>query len=47
MADVKESLRLSGTEVMTSTPEELGDMVKAEIAKWNRVANEAKLPKRD
>lgn len=47
MADVKESLRQSGTEVMTSTPEELGDMVKAEIAKWNRVANQAKLPRRD
>lgn len=47
MPDVKDSLRQSGTEVLTSTPEELGDMVKAEIAKWNRVAEQAKLPKRD
>lgn len=43
--EVKEKLMENGTEVAISTPEQLGEMVKSEIAKWNKVVKDANLPK--
>ena len=45
--EVKEKLAQNGLEVTTSTPEQLGEMVKAEVAKWDKVFKEANLPKQN
>lgn len=42
---VREKLLQSGIEVIGGTPEQLGEAVKAEIAKWSRVVKEANFPK--
>ncbi|CAG0999771.1 hypothetical protein ANRL2_03920 [Anaerolineae bacterium] len=41
--EVKDKLQQNGLEVQTSTPEQLTESIKAEIAKWVRVFREAKL----
>ncbi len=43
--EVKEKLLQNATEVIASTPEQLGEAVKAEIARWSRVVKEAHIPK--
>lgn len=43
--DVAERLKKAGYEPGTSTPEALGALVKSEIARWNRMAVDAKIPK--
>jgi tripartite-type tricarboxylate transporter receptor subunit TctC len=43
--DTREKLAQAGLEVATTTPEALGELVKAEMAKWQRVFAEAKLPR--
>ena len=43
--EVREKLLQSGFEVDIGTPEQFGEIVKAEIAKWDRVFREAKIPK--
>lgn len=45
LPDVKGALLQNGFEVRTSTPEELGDAVAADIAKWARVVKAANIPK--
>ncbi|MGK2899091.1 MAG: Bug family tripartite tricarboxylate transporter substrate binding protein [Burkholderiaceae bacterium] len=45
LPDVKGTLLQNGFEVRTSTPEELGDAVAADIAKWARVVKAANIPK--
>lgn len=47
LQEVREKMMESGTEAAVSTPEQLGEMVKLEIAKWARVVKEANLPKVD
>lgn len=42
-ADVKERMRASGFEPMSSTPEQASDFVKAEIVRWAQVIKDAKL----
>ncbi len=42
---VKEKLLQNGIEVIGGTPEQLGEAVKAEIAKWSRVVKEAGIAK--
>lgn len=39
--DVKETFQGLGTEVVGSTPEQLGDYVRKELAKWSKTAKEA------
>lgn len=41
LPDVIEKLAIAGVEIQTSTPQEWGDFVKAEIAKWAKVVKEA------
>jgi len=41
--EVQQTLLNSGLAVETSTPEEFGDIVKAEVKKWATVFKEAKL----
>jgi tripartite-type tricarboxylate transporter receptor subunit TctC len=36
--DMRERLRADGTEVVTGSPEQLGDFVKSELAKWGAAA---------
>lgn len=45
--EVKNRLAQSGLEVATGSPEQLGELVKAEIAKWTKVFKEANLPKQN
>lgn len=45
--EVKERLAQIGMEPATSTPEQLGDMVTREIAKWARLYKEANLPRQN
>ncbi|NKE68849.1 tripartite tricarboxylate transporter substrate binding protein [Ramlibacter sp. RBP-2] len=45
--DVQQTLRNSGLEVETSTPEEFGEIVKAEVKKWATLFRDAKLPTAD
>lgn len=45
--EVKDRLAQSGLEVATGSPEQLGELVKAEIAKWTKVFKEANLPKQN
>ena len=40
-ADVKERFAKQGVEVQTSTPEQFGDFVKAEVARWAKVIKDA------
>ncbi len=47
LQEVREKMMENGTEAAVSTPEQLGEMVKLEIAKWARVVEEANLPKVD
>lgn len=47
MPEVREKLMDNGIEVLTSTPEQLGELVQVEVAKWRRVVKEANLPKVD
>jgi hypothetical protein len=35
---MRERLRADGTEVVTGSPEQLGDFVKSELAKWGAAA---------
>ncbi len=44
-SDVKDQLVEQGYEPLTSTPEELGDYVKSEIAKWAQVIRAANIPR--
>ena len=44
-ADVKEKLLSLGVETRSSTPEELGKLLVAEIAKWAQVIERANIPK--
>ena len=41
MPDVRERMVSLGMEVAGSTPEELGALVKSDIAKWSKVIKEA------
>ena len=41
--DVKDKLAKAGNDVVTSTPDEFGQFLRAEIAKWAKVIKEAKL----
>ena len=43
--DVAERLKKAGYEPGTSTPEALGALVKSEIARWNKMATDARIPK--
>ncbi len=43
--DVIEPLRKAGYEPGSSTPEALAALVKSELARWNKMATEAKIPK--
>ena len=43
--EVADRLRKAGYEPGTSTPEALGALVKSEIARWNKMATDAKIPK--
>lgn len=45
--EVREKLSQRGLELATSTPAQLGDLVKAEIAKWAKVFKAANLPKQN
>ncbi|HWP89978.1 MAG TPA: tripartite tricarboxylate transporter substrate-binding protein, partial [Burkholderiales bacterium] len=36
--DMRERLQAQGTEVVAGTPEQLGDFVKSELAKWSAAA---------
>lgn len=45
--ETRERLAQSGLEVVTSSPEQLADLVKAEIAKWAKVFKAANLPKQN
>jgi len=45
--EVREKLAQSGLEVVTSSPEQLGELVEAEIAKWAKVFKAANLPKQN
>jgi tripartite-type tricarboxylate transporter receptor subunit TctC len=46
-SEVREKLSQSGLEVVTSTPGQLGELVKAEIAKWAKVFKAGDLPKQN
>ncbi len=41
--DLQERFAATGTEPRTSTPEELGDYIRQEMAKWGKVVREAGL----
>ena len=43
MADTRERLQAAGYEPSTSTPEQYGDFIKAEIVRWAKVIRDAKL----
>ncbi|MEO8202551.1 MAG: tripartite tricarboxylate transporter substrate binding protein [Betaproteobacteria bacterium] len=43
--DVAERLKGAGYDAGTSSPEVLGALVKSEIARWNKMATDAKIPK--
>ena len=43
--DVADRLRKTGYEPVSSTPEALGTLVRSELARWNRMATDAKIPK--
>ena len=43
--DLIDRLRKTGYEPGASTPEALGALVKSEVARWNRMATAAKIPK--
>ena len=43
--EVAERLKKAGYEPGTSTPEALGLLVRSEIARWNKMATDAKIPK--
>jgi len=45
--EVREKLSQRGLEVAPSTPAQLGDLVKAEVAKWAKVFKAANLPKQN
>ena len=45
MQDVKDRLLAQGTEPKSSTPDEFRALVTADIEKWQKVADEAKIPK--
>ena len=40
-AEVRERFAKQGVEVQTSTPEQFGDFVKAEVARWAKVIKDA------
>jgi tripartite-type tricarboxylate transporter receptor subunit TctC len=44
-SDVAERLKGAGYDAGTSTPEALAALVKSEIARWNKMATDAKIPK--
>ncbi len=44
---VKEQLRGQGLEVRTTSPEQLGEMVRMEAARWIEVVRKAGIPKID
>jgi tripartite-type tricarboxylate transporter receptor subunit TctC len=43
MADTRERMQAAGYESMSSTPEQYGEFIKAEIVRWARVITDAKL----
>lgn len=43
--EIKEQIQQIGIEVITSTPQELGDMINRDVVKWARVIKEANIPK--
>ncbi|MEW6335324.1 MAG: tripartite tricarboxylate transporter substrate binding protein [Thermodesulfobacteriota bacterium] len=43
-ADVQEKMQNAGFEARSSTPEQLGEFIKAETALWTKVIRDAKLP---
>lgn len=43
--DVVDRLKKTGYEPVSSTPEALGALVRSELARWNKVATDAKIPK--
>jgi len=47
LQEIREKMMENGTEAAVSTPEQLGNMVKLEVAKWARVVEKANLPKVD
>ena len=38
--DMKEKFRLQGAEIVASTPEQFGDLIKSETAKWGKIIRE-------
>lgn len=44
MPDIQERLSTSGAEPVASTPEQFGAYLAAEVAKWDRVVKQAKIP---
>ena len=41
LADVREKLNAQGAEPLSGTPSQVGDYVRSEIAKWNKVIKAA------
>ena len=47
MPDTKEQIRTAGLEPHTTTPEQFGEFIKAEIARWGKVVKDANIPHLD
>jgi tripartite-type tricarboxylate transporter receptor subunit TctC len=47
MPDVKEQIRKGGVEAASSTPEQLSEIIKMDIARWTKVVKEANVPSLD
>ena len=44
MPDVREQLVAQGLAIQISSPEQLGDLVKADYARWRKTVADAKIP---
>jgi tripartite-type tricarboxylate transporter receptor subunit TctC len=44
LAEIQERLSASGAEPVASTPEQFGAYIASEVAKWDRVVRQAKIP---
>jgi len=43
LSDVRENLTRQGLIPTTSTPQELADLIKSDLARWNKVVTDAKI----
>jgi tripartite-type tricarboxylate transporter receptor subunit TctC len=44
LPEIQERLSASGAEPVASTPEQFGAYIASEVAKWDRVVRQAKIP---